>query len=288
MTYYVTQVDRKQTRGPFVYQAWSLPRGSVRSIINASITPSPVLKWHLMMALLHHRLLQLMAPLPSGTILTEYTTTCCLTSAVPHLSWDSYVIVPTESSNMDSTIGDDDQQSEEEEEQPMEVAEAVDIKEEEAGQSVSLLDNIAVSDGPVLKSGKTLQGIKIVLPGFSPGEKPKVCLFSRYLLSNSSLSKDLRIQCEVFHFQLRSKPKPPPPAPKPSETNENTPPWLGETRLRKSRPPKGEVEKLKQETEPEKPSWMKDAAAKRKRASQFLLAKEQGECQKATSLLMVL
>ncbi|ELT88435.1 hypothetical protein CAPTEDRAFT_222176 [Capitella teleta] len=116
-------------------------------------------------------------------------------------------------------------------------------------------DNIAASEGPTLKSGKTLQGVKIALPGFSSGEKPK----------------------------LRSKPRPSPPTdPVP---NENTPPWMGESRLRKSRPPRGEVEKMKQETEPEKPSWMKDAAAKRRRASQLLIAKERqdSEAEEQTS-----
>ena len=69
------------------------------------------------------------------------------------------------------------------------------------------------------------------------------------------------------------------PDPRPSDTSssDGMPPWLGEARLKKSRPPRGEVEKLKQETEPEKPSWMKDAAAKRRRASQILLTKQQGQ-----------
>lgn len=72
-------------------------------------------------------------------------------------------------------------------------------------------------------------------------------------------------------YQLRSKPPPPQPAPKPVIQSEGTPPWLAETKLkRSSRPPRGEVEKLSKETEPEKPAWMKDAMAKKKRASLLL------------------
>ena len=61
---------------------------------------------------------------------------------------------------------------------------------------------------------------------------------------------------------------------------DTTPPWMLEMKKkRQSRPtPRGETEKLAQEKQPETPAWMKDALAKKKRATQVMQAK-QGEGQ---------
>ena len=63
-----------------------------------------------------------------------------------------------------------------------------------------------------------------------------------------------------------------------NKTPENsTPPWLIEARNRRSsRTPHGEIEKMRQESEPETPSWMKDALAKKKRAADLIQRENEG------------
>jgi hypothetical protein len=83
--------------------------------------------------------------------------------------------------------GDEDEEDMVDVEEEEEVQEEVMVQDQmkEVPERVPVLENVAVSEGPTLKSGKTLQGVKIALPGFSPGEKPKVCaLRSAPLLSS--------------------------------------------------------------------------------------------------------
>jgi hypothetical protein len=61
------------------------------------------------------------------------------------------------------------------------------------------------------------------------------------------------------------------------ENGEATPPWLSEMRQKRQsrQPPRGEVEKSNEEQKPETPAWMKDALAKKKRATQVMERKQE-------------
>ena len=50
-------------------------------------------------------------------------------------------------------------------------------------QEVKGTADMSQIEGPVLRTGRTLPGIKtaIVLPGFAPGEKPKVSVLNEFL-----------------------------------------------------------------------------------------------------------
>lgn len=58
-----------------------------------------------------------------------------------------------------------------------------------------------------------------------------------------------------------------------NRSEEQSVPWMTEARLRKVRAPQGEAEKLQQEREPERPAWMKDALAKKKRNAELVQEK---------------
>ena len=94
--------------------------------------------------------------------------------------------------------------------------------------------------------------------------------------------KDLLKRTKIIScLQLRPNKRPVPlPRPKTEvlrtsdKPGESNPAWLGESQLlRQARPPRGEVETLKQESEPEKPVWIKDAEMKRKRMSSLVTGK---------------